>query len=119
MKPVMKPVMKPEVVHVDDFIDDRRRSSEAERYARFFFEMHRRPAWQWAEFGRWMERFELYATHRETGKRWRIVGCSSMGDVYVKELKGAPVGTVGRSWQPYYDDRGFMPTEFKDWSDTP
>lgn len=115
----MKPIMLPQPVHVDDFIDDVMRTSESERYARFFFELHRRPAWQWAQFSKWMAPFELYATHVETGKRWRLVGCSRMGDIYVKELENAPPGSKAESWQPYYDHRGFSPTDFKDWSAKP
>lgn len=103
--------------HVDDFIDDHDKRSKPERYARFFLGLHRLPAWQWADFGEWMEVFELYATHKETGKRWRLVGCSTMGDIYVKELAAAPVGS--HDWTPYYDHRGFLAGDFKDWSATP
>jgi hypothetical protein len=105
-------------VHVDDFIDDVLRCDDrGERYARFFFMLHRLPASEWAQFGEWLAAYELYATHIVTGKRWRLVGASTMGDVYVKELAGAP--PASRDWQPYYDHRGFSVTDFKDWSDKP
>jgi hypothetical protein len=103
--------------HVDDFIEDFMNDAEPVRYARFFLMLHRLPASYWAQFSQWMEPHELYATHKETGKRWRITGASRMGDLYVKELASAPPGA--KDWQPFYDARDFSPRDFKDWSSKP
>lgn len=104
-------------IDVDYFIDDVLKDGEADRYARFFFMLHRLPACHWAQFGEWMQGFELYATHVRTGKRWRIVGASRMGDVYVKEPASAPPGCT--EWAPFYDCRGFSVSDFKEWGRFP
>lgn len=68
-------------VHVDDFIDSNFGGDEGRRYARFFFTLHRLPAAQQADFRNWITPFELYCTLE--GERFRVTGCSRMGDVWL------------------------------------
>ena len=60
--------------HVDDFIDD----SATDRYAASWFESYRRPAITKA---REPDKRKLFATYE--GTRFRVTGCSRMGDVWL------------------------------------
>ena len=112
-------VLDPEdVKDVDDFIDDYTKDSEPERYARLFFHLHRLPESLWIAFETWLSTYELYFTHG--GKRWRVTGCSSLGDIYFKAPEDAPPGSKPEAWRgPYYDERGAFPAECSDWSSKP
>ena len=70
-------------VHVDDFIDRNFGGAEGQRYARFFFSLARFPAAQQSDFHRWTKQFELYCTFE--GSRYRVTGCSRMGDVWLRK----------------------------------
>lgn len=67
-------LLAPEPRHVDDFIDD----PKSNPYARSWLESFRRPAWD-----KWQKPDErkLFATYK--GKRYRVIGCSRMGDVWL------------------------------------
>lgn len=71
--------------HVVDFIDD----PSSDPYAASFFESFRRPAVE-----KWEnpDHRKLFATWK--GKRWRVTGCSRLGDVWL-----APVGYEGMSYE--------------------
>lgn len=70
-------------IHVDEFIDD---YGNKERYARFFFFLHRLPAVMKSEFQEWIVPFKLFCTYE--GARWRVTGASRMGDVWLtKDFK--------------------------------
>lgn len=71
--------------HVDDFIDDP--SSDA--YAASFFESFRRPAWDKLKEP---DDRKLFATWK--CRRWRVTGCSRLGDVWL-----APVDYEGCSYK--------------------
>jgi hypothetical protein len=60
--------------HVDDFIDDPR----TDRYAASWFESFRRPA---VDKMRKPDERKLFATYQ--GSRYRVTGCSRMGDVWL------------------------------------
>lgn len=60
--------------HVDDFIDD----PTTDRYAASWFEAFRRPA---VVKMREPDTRKLFATY--DGFRWRVTGCSQMGDVWL------------------------------------
>lgn len=67
--------------HVDTFIDDMFAEGPGEAYARFFFLLHRLPAYQKNQFDKWISQFKLYCTYKD--KRYTVTGCSSMGDVWL------------------------------------
>lgn len=60
--------------HVDDFIDD----PTSDKYASSWFEAFRRPA---LDKMRKPDSRRLFATYE--GKRYRVTGCSRMGDVWL------------------------------------
>lgn len=60
--------------HVDDFIDD----PSSDPYAASWFESFRRPA---VEKCRTPDSRKLFATYQ--GKRYRVTGCSRLGDVWL------------------------------------
>jgi len=65
--------------HVDDFIDD----PLSDKYASSWFESFRRPA---ASKLRKPDPRKLFATYQ--GKRYRVTGCSRLGDVWLHEDQG-------------------------------
>ena len=69
--------MAPPPMHVDDFIQD----FQQDAYARFFFHLHRLPAAMKNDFSPWSKQFQLYCTY--LGSRFRVVGASRMGDVWL------------------------------------
>lgn len=62
------------MTHVDDFIDD----PSTDRYAAAWFEAFRRPAWDKLKEP---DTRKLFATYK--GKRYRVIGCSRLGDVWL------------------------------------
>lgn len=68
-------------MHVDDFIDD----PAPDRYAAQWFELYRRPA---ADRIREPNHDKLFATYK--GKRWRVMGCSRFGDIWLNETDHGP-----------------------------
>jgi hypothetical protein len=71
-----------ERVHVDSFIDD----PTQDAYARWMFMHFRLPAWQKASFEPFIKERKLFCTYE--GKRFRVTGASTMGDVWlVRDFK--------------------------------
>lgn len=68
-------------MHVDDFIDGPISTDQGERFAKWFFALHRFPAVLKMQVAPWMDKYKLYCTYQ--GKRWRVTGCSRMGDVWL------------------------------------
>jgi hypothetical protein len=98
----------PNKTHVDDWIDAVFRNDSAEvRYAKFYFRMHRWPAIDQMYFQELIDQFKLFATYE--GKRWRVTGCSRMGDIWLSESFDRLHGYEKRV---YIDD-------CSDWSRTP
>ncbi len=65
------------MTHVDDFIDD----PASDRYAASWFESFRRPAFDKL---REPDARKLFATWM--GKRYRVTGCSRLGDVWLASV---------------------------------
>lgn len=63
--------------HVDDFLDD----PTPDPYAASWLEAFRRPAWDKIKEP---DTRKLFATWQ--GKRWRVTGCSRLGDVWLHEV---------------------------------
>ncbi len=73
--------------HVDDFIDD----PTSDRYAASWFESFRRPAYDKCLKP---DDRKLFATYR--GDRYRVTGCSRMGDVWLDPDFGRECGYTHR-----------------------
>lgn len=67
-------------MHIDEFCDDNYGKPEL-YYVRWFFFLKRLPAVQQAEFHEWISRYRLYCDYE--GKRYRVTGCSRLGDVWL------------------------------------
>lgn len=68
------------ITHIDDWID-RVRLEEAERYPTFFFMLHRLDAVHKSMWEPWIKQYKLFCTWK--GKRYRVTGCSRLGDVWL------------------------------------
>ena len=64
-------------MHVDDFIDH----FKSDPYACFVLRLMRLPAGLACRVTEWTEQYKLYCDFE--GKRWRCVGASRMGDVWL------------------------------------
>jgi len=74
------------MTHVDDFIDKPVISSpenRGRRYAQFFLNWKRMPAYVKNNFAEFYGDIKLFCTHK--GKRFRCTGASRMGDVWLTE----------------------------------
>ena len=67
-------------MHVDDFIDG---GYSKNKYARFVLNLFRLPAALSLDFAEWIKPHRLYCTYE--GKRFRCVGASRLGDVWLHE----------------------------------
>jgi hypothetical protein len=94
-------------VHIDDFIDSIGwdRDNTMEDYAKFFFLLHRLPAYMKIAFDTWIKQYKLFCSYN--GFRWRVTGCSRMGDIW---LAKDPTQDTG------YDER-VMVDQVTDFSD--
>lgn len=66
--------------HIDQWID-RTRMPDGDRYPSFFFMLHRMDAISKAKWQPWISRFKLFCTYE--GQRYRVTGCSRLGDVWL------------------------------------
>lgn len=66
-------------MHVDEFIDD----YEQDKYARWFFMLHRLSAFLQSDFSEWIKPFRLFCDYEE--KKYRVTGASRLGDVWLTE----------------------------------
>ena len=64
-------------MHVDEFIQD----YQKDKYARWFFVLHRFPAFMQADFSEWIKPYKLFCTYK--GKKYRCTGASRLGDVWL------------------------------------
>ena len=80
------------MTHVDDFIDrfDAGKQTPAVKYARWFFHMHRLPAVLQADFKQWLGQYKLFCNWK--GKKYRVTGCSRMGDIWLTDDFSKSVG---------------------------
>ena len=109
---VIKPTVEVESssekhIHVDDWVDrfDTGKQSAGEKYARWFFFLHRLAAVYQSDWRRWINQFKLFCTYQ--GQRYRVTGASRMGDIW---LARDPLREVG------YDKRVYL-NECSEWSD--
>lgn len=65
-------------MHVDDFIDN---EYNKDNYARFFFLLHRLEAALFYDFKKWIDQYKLFCDYQ--GQRYRVTGCSRLGDVWL------------------------------------
>jgi hypothetical protein len=73
------------MTHIDDWLDERHDlppEDENERFARDWLEHFRRPAIK--KDYNWLAANPLFCTYKD-GKRYRCIGCSRMGDVWLTE----------------------------------
>ncbi len=64
------------MTHIDDWIDDSTGSSEVKEW----FEYFRRPAIE-KDFI-WLRKRQLFCTYKN-GQRYRCIGCSRLGDIWL------------------------------------
>lgn len=102
--------------HIDEWIDDIAHSYEGTpqkirsvMYAAMFFELHRFPAWKKTHYAAIMEEHGLRLFCTYGGKRWRVTGCSRLGDVWLTSNFEQVLG---------YETRVAV-DECSDWSPTP
>lgn len=70
------------MTHIDDWLDVRHEApptDSGEQFAHVWLEEFRKPAG--AKNYRWLESNPLFCTYR--GKRWRCIGASRLGDVWL------------------------------------
>lgn len=81
-----------EMTHVDDWVDRpvMGEGKRGEAYAKFFFLLHRTPAWMQYAFDEWIAPHKLFCTYE--GKRWRVTGASRLGDIWLAEDFGRDTG---------------------------
>lgn len=65
-------------MHVDDFIEQ---NCGQDQYARWFLLLHRLPPSLFYDFEKWISQYKLFCTFEN--KRWRVIGASCMGDVWL------------------------------------
>ena len=65
--------------HVDMFIGPM--GFGKDKYARFVLMLFRLPAALRVDFAEWISKYRLFCTYQ--GKRWRVVGASRLGDVWL------------------------------------
>lgn len=77
--------MRKEPTHVDDFADrfSMGDQTEAVKYARWFFFLHRLAAVYLSDWRPWISQYKLFCTYK--GRRYRVTGASRMGDVWLAE----------------------------------
>lgn len=83
-------VKKPALQDVDDFVSwgpkvrpETPEEREKVNYARFFFLLHRLNAGLQSDFYPWTKQYKLFCDYE--GERWRVVGASRMGDVWLSK----------------------------------
>lgn len=100
-------------MHVDDFIDS---NYGKHKYARWWFSLFRLPAVLRVDFAQWIQPYKLYCSRG--GERFRVTGCSSMGDVWIhSDLTNEHVSDGGTR-QEFYTHRVNV-AECSDWSPAP
>lgn len=90
----MKPKYFEPKTHVDDFID----AHDTDKYASWVLSLFRLPAILSHKFKDFIKEYKLYCTYE--GKRYRVVGASRMGDIWLHSDMNH-----GESTQPYYEHR--------------
>lgn len=72
------------MAHVDEWIDTPVYPHDRNvAYAKFFLLLKRLPAWMQNAFSEWMDQYKLFCTYEN--KRYRCMGASRLGDVWLAE----------------------------------
>jgi hypothetical protein len=78
------------MIHVDDFVDDYTKSSRPERYARWWLHHARLSGVLKGQFREFLKDAKLFCDYKE--KRYRVIGASRLGDVWLAENFNRPTG---------------------------
>lgn len=72
------------MIHIDDWLkhEEYVKAPPEVLYAMFFFELHRFPAWWTNRYHKILDDIQLYCTYKD-GNRYRVTGCSRLGDVWL------------------------------------
>lgn len=103
-------------MHVDDFIDSHY-GKDKYKYARWWFSLFRLPAVLKADFAEWTSQYRLYCDYG--GKRFRVTGCSRMGDVWLHEDLVNEHTSEGGSRAEFYQLRVPDVMQCSAWGPTP
>lgn len=99
-------------MHVDEFID----RHGGDKYARWVLALFRFPVALCLDFREWAAPFKLFCTYK--GKRYRVTGCSRMGDLYLHpDFSRDPWGPGSPYQEPGF--RGADVEECSDWGSKP
>lgn len=103
------PFVPANCIHVDDWIDNHGpvKEDEGTVYAKFFFEVHRFPAYKKIAYSRILEGFKLFCIYK--GEVHRVTGCSRLGHVWLTKDFNKSLG---------YDEVTWV-NECTGWSKTP
>lgn len=72
------------MTHIDEFIDQCVVSQEESlRYVAWFFTLHRLPAAEKMAFAAFIAPHKLFCDYE--GVRYRVTGCSRMGDIWLRK----------------------------------
>lgn len=100
--------MSPGKTHIEDWAHEcHYNDADNVRYAKWWFIQFGMPATMSLYFAKVMKPFHLYTTYQ--GKRFRVTGCSRLGDVWLRADHSKAEG---------YDHRIYV-DDCSDWSDTP
>lgn len=70
------------MTHIDEWLDSSNRVlDQGELYAAFVLDHMRMPGWKITAYQPYTQQFKLFCTFE--GERWRVVGASRMGDVWL------------------------------------
>lgn len=76
--------------HIDNYIDsfsyfgkEDDKEREMVDYSKFFFLLKRLPAYMQIRFEPWIKEFKLFCIYK--GKKYRVTGCSRMGDIWLNK----------------------------------
>lgn len=98
--------------HIDDFLDDMLALIDRPElnYVHFLCSHWRKSATVYSAHEPYMRQFKLFADYE--GKTWRVIGCSSMGDIWLTskydhdsgyELRVQPNFELFSNWRNYAD----------------
>lgn len=116
--------IEPKETHIDDWVDrfDTGSQTENEKYARWFFFLHRLAAVYKADWAKQIKQYKLFCTYN--GKRYRVTGASRMGDVWLAEDMNREAGydhrvmvDVCSNWSPI-PFHAYVLHDTAEWSET-
>ena len=94
-------------LHIDEWIDNPMCKDEGEKYAKFVLSCVRHTALAKGSYEPWMQQFKLFCTYK--GKRYRVIGPSQLGDLWLTSDFEADSG----------DEHRVCVTDCSEWGDKP